>query len=240
MRSAVIIAVLAALGATPAPALQKPKVFVTNVRATQLDAPTRAALFDLIVVAANRAGTFDVVTIDDIDQELAQEKRKDAVACATMSCALELSGALGVRYLLAGRAEKLGDDVLVTVALIDTVDQRSVSGQGRGAAKADMLAKAVDNAVAEALGVMRVDLFDPRTNICKVGEAPGPDCAGQCAKGVGDSCAALGRAYWDGIGTTARVKRSGAKALRSRVGRRPSNRSAMSTAVAGASRMPLR
>ncbi len=174
------------------------------MRAPQLDVPTRAALFDLIVVAANRAGTFDVVTIDDIDQELAQEKRKDAVACATMSCAIELSGALGVRYLLAGRAEKLGDDVLVTVALIDTVDQRSVSGQGRGAAKADMLAKAVDNAVAEALGVMRVDLFDPRTNICKVGEAPGPDCAGQCGKGVGDSCAAIGRAYWDGIGTTVR------------------------------------
>src|SRR5438309_1007610 len=99
----------------PDPAQQKPKLFVTNVRAPQLDTATRAALFDLIVVAANRAGTFDVVTIDDIDQELAQEKRKDAVACATMSCAVELSGALGVRYLLAGRAEKLADEVLVTV-----------------------------------------------------------------------------------------------------------------------------
>jgi TPR repeat protein len=146
------------LWAVDGAAAKRESAFVPPVVGVGLPAPTRQALFDLVVVAANRAAVVDVVTIQDVGDMLSHERRKDALACTSVACSVEIGSALGVRYLLTTRATKLGGDLLVTAGLIDTHQQRSVSGQGRCAFREEDFDIAVNAAVAEALGVIRVSL----------------------------------------------------------------------------------
>src|SRR5208337_1104680 len=103
-------------------------------------------------VAVSRADVVDVVTVADVQNQLAQERRKDQLGCSSVSCATEIAGALGVRYLLAVSAKKFGGNLIITTSFIDTVEQKSKNGQGTCPDKEAQYNQAVDAAVAEALG----------------------------------------------------------------------------------------
>jgi len=164
-------AALPIAGSLRAQTKPRDKVFVPPVQGTDIKPAVLGAMFDLVVVAVSRADVVDVVTVEDVREQLAQEKRKDALGCTNVSCATDIAGALGVRYLLATRAKKLGSNLIVTVSLIDTAEQRSKNGQGKCADKEDEYDKAVESAVAEALGLVKHSLAGPNGASGPAGES---------------------------------------------------------------------
>jgi len=157
--TAILIAAALALPASlHAEAKSRDKVFVPPVQGKGIDPAALDTLFDLVSVAVSRADLMDVVTITDVQDQLAQEKRKDALGCSSVSCATELAGALGVRYLLAVRVRKLGGNLMVTTSFIDTVEQKSKQGQAECPNREEEYRKAVEAAVAEALGLVKHSL----------------------------------------------------------------------------------
>lgn len=136
----------------------KEKVFISPVRGEKISKDVVSTLFDFVVIAVDRAKVMRVVTMDDVNSILDQENRKDAIGCSSISCAVALGGALGVRYLLATRVKKLGSELIFTASLIDTVEQESKNGQGKCPDDLARYQGAVDAAVAEALGLVQVDL----------------------------------------------------------------------------------
>ena len=166
MRIAVILMfALALAGPARAESPAKEKVFIPPVRGEGIANDVLSALFDLVVIAVDRAQVMDVVTLDDVQAQLDQEKRKDALGCSSVACAVELGGALGVRYLLTTRVKKLGSDVIFTASLIDTREQKSKNGQGRCKDQASEYDKAVNTSVAEAFGLVKVSLSAPATSV---------------------------------------------------------------------------
>src|SRR5262245_34946996 len=89
-----LVSALATAGEPP-----REKVFITPVRGEGFKAGVLGALLDLEVAAVGRANKVDVVTPDDLEAMLDRERAKDALGCDAVTCAVELGGALGVRYL---------------------------------------------------------------------------------------------------------------------------------------------
>jgi hypothetical protein len=134
------------------------KIFVAPIKGEGISKETLSVLFDFVVIAVDRAGVMSVVTMEDLQDQLDQERRKDALGCTSIACAVELGGALGVRYLLSTRVKKLASDVIITASFIDTTEQKSKNGQGRCKDDAAEYEPAVKSAVAEALGLLKVKL----------------------------------------------------------------------------------
>jgi len=157
-----VAAMFAASMLTPPSAIAngnpRDKVFVPPVQGKNITPEILDALFDLTVAAVSRADIVDIVTIADVQDQLAQEKRKDSLGCSNVSCASEIAGALGVRYLLAVRAKKLGGNLMITTSFIDTTEQKSKIGQGECPNREEEYRKAVESAVVEALGLAKRSL----------------------------------------------------------------------------------
>lgn len=153
--------ILAALTMTPAVAAGKhparDTVFIAPVQG-KLRPEVLDALLDLVVISVARANIVDKVTLQDVEAELRQEKVKDQLSCGSVACAAEITGHLGVRYLLATNVTQLGGNLLVTMSLIDTREHTSRSGQGKSADRESEYESAVTAAVREVLGVVQTRL----------------------------------------------------------------------------------
>ncbi len=159
----VLVSIITITASARAQTPPKEKVFIPPVKGEKINTEILSALFDLVVISVDRAKVMRVVTMDDVNNMLDQEKRKDAMGCNSVSCAVELGGALGVRYLLATRAKRLGGEFIFTASLIDTNEQESKNGQGRCKNSESEYSKAVEGAVAEALSLVTVGLSPAAT-----------------------------------------------------------------------------
>lgn len=120
-----------ALMAVVASATSRDSVAVMPLTSDRLEQPVVAALNDLLLVAMDRRGSFEVVSPADISAQLGLAAMKQSLGCNDITCATELGGSLGVRYILTGSARKLGGRLILTVNLLDTRGQVAV---GRGTA----------------------------------------------------------------------------------------------------------
>ena len=68
---------------------------------------------------------------------------KDMLACDAVTCAAEIGGALGARYLLTGTARRWGGKLLITLSMIDTHDQVTYRGQAKVQDKEDQYEQAL-------------------------------------------------------------------------------------------------
>ncbi len=134
--------------ALPATAAES-KVLIVPVTG-EFDASVLAALSDLVAASAARLGHFDnIITLEDVQAQLAHERMKDVLGCDDVTCATEIGGALGVRFLLTGRARVLGSRFMITLTLIDTSDQKSLVAMGESNNFKDSYKRAVDLALTE-------------------------------------------------------------------------------------------
>ena len=140
--------------ATPfaAAASETSSVVVLPVRGS-VSAETREILGDLVAVTVARLPGKTVVTHEDVEAQLSNERMKDAIACDQTSCAAEIAGALGARYLLVSKARVVGADLLLTLSLIDTTTQRATRGQAQQPNVSKNFARIVTVAVHEAFGL---------------------------------------------------------------------------------------
>ncbi len=102
-----------------------PKLIVLPLQVTKLPADSHAVLNELLAHSIRSIERYDVLAKADIDAMLgkvAQEENCDDVACA-----VEIGGALGAQFLVAGRVAKLGDNIIIVLKLIDTEAHKVVN-----------------------------------------------------------------------------------------------------------------
>jgi len=103
-------------------------------KAAQDDAPGVASILASTLAESSR---IKVITEAEIAALIGVERQRSLMAggeCATDSCMTELAGALGSRYLVAGRLDRYGDRYILTTSLFDS---RSASSLAKPRAEAE-------------------------------------------------------------------------------------------------------
>ena len=134
--------VLAALVCAAAPSFaagdSRVKIAVLDLQARGVDAGLVQSAGTLIASELNKLEVFKVISREDIRNMLSFEKDKQGLGCeANEACLAEIGGALGVEYIIAGSLAKIGDTLVLSLALNNTrtaaVENRiseNVSGKG--------------------------------------------------------------------------------------------------------------
>src|SRR5438309_1274461 len=81
------------------------------------------------VIATRLAGHpgAKVIGFDEVRATLGLEKTRQQLGCAEESCLAEISGALGVRYVVHGRVDRFGDTLLLNAFVFDSIAAKSVT-----------------------------------------------------------------------------------------------------------------
>lgn len=125
-RSILLSTLLLSLVALPAAA---ESVVVMGLRSNKVPKSTLTVLDSLLAFAVQKNLRHEVVTTKDIEAQLGVERLKDTLGCDDVRCAADISGALGARFLMAGSIDRLGDDLLISLSLIDTQTQKTLRSQ---------------------------------------------------------------------------------------------------------------
>ncbi len=138
-------------------AAEKPHVYpvaVMPLTARRVPKDTVEILDELLVAELDATGKFQVLGVRDIEAMLGFERMKEVLGCDSVSCAVEIGGALGVGLILSGSVGRLGNKIFVQLTLIDS-SQGKVVRRGRGEVKNDenLYPDAIRMAVAEVAGV---------------------------------------------------------------------------------------
>ncbi len=137
-----------------ASAAAETRTAVMPLNAKRVPEATVDILDDLLVneVAAKSGST--VIGSQDINAILGLDKMKEALGCDDLACAVQIGGALGVDFLLTGSVSTLGDEVIVSLTLIDTRESIAKKrAQSRAEDDERFYAYAVAAAVAELYGL---------------------------------------------------------------------------------------
>ncbi|MCC6808008.1 MAG: PEGA domain-containing protein [Deltaproteobacteria bacterium] len=97
----------------------KPRLAVMPPQANRVQPDTAKAAEQLVLNALSSMGTFTVIGSSDISAILGFERMKDSLGCSDVSCAVEIAGALGANRLLTVTLSALGEQLIVTMTLID-------------------------------------------------------------------------------------------------------------------------
>ncbi|HET6345001.1 MAG TPA: hypothetical protein VFH51_08715, partial [Myxococcota bacterium] len=97
-----------------------PKLAVMPLVGKRIEAQITSVLDDLLVDAVYSTGRYNVIGAADINAMLGLEKMRDLAGCSDAACAAQIGGALGVDYLLSGNASVLGNELIVSLTLIDS------------------------------------------------------------------------------------------------------------------------
>ena len=144
-----------------------PKLGILPFAAKRINPDTVSILDDLLVHSVDQTHRYDIITASDINAMLGLEKMKDMLSCTSTVCIAELGGALGVDTLLAGSVSVLGDELIVSLTLIDIRKQHvQAREQVRVANQEGLYAGAIDQAVQA--------LFRPAASSPEAPAAPGP------------------------------------------------------------------
>jgi hypothetical protein len=68
-----------------------------------------------------------VISATEINAMVGMERMKEAIGCNDLSCAAELSGALGADYMVTGSVSVLGSSLIISLTLIDAKAQKVIN-----------------------------------------------------------------------------------------------------------------
>lgn len=144
--------------AAPAPAAAtdtKPRLVVLELTAAGGVEPQLArALTEAVTGEVAARGFFSVVSSTDVQTLLGLERQRQLTGCAedSSSCATELAGALGARFVLSGTLARLGNAYQLTLQTLDATRAQPVGRATRFASGLEALRAQLTYAVAEATG----------------------------------------------------------------------------------------
>ena len=126
----------ALLGAVPARADEpaKARIAVLEFAAAPADRERAKGLAGMVAAKLAASPGAQVVGLDEVVAALGLEKQKEALGCSDDSCLQELSGALGVRYLVHARLDRFGKSALFSAFVFDS---RAAKGLVRFSQKVD-------------------------------------------------------------------------------------------------------
>ena len=137
VRKLVLVALLCAAPSFAA-SDSRVKIAVLDLQARGVDQALVQSAGTLIASELNKLEVFKVISREDIRNMLSFEKDKQGLGCeANEACLAEIGGALGVEYIIAGSLAKIGDTMVLSLALNNTktaaVENRiseNISGKG--------------------------------------------------------------------------------------------------------------
>ncbi|MFC1609700.1 hypothetical protein ACFL6C_01960 [Myxococcota bacterium] len=107
------------------------KLAVMRLEAQRLPPAIGRILDELLLKAIADRGLHQVVSTDEINAVLSVEKQKELVGCDDVACFAEIGGALGVQELVLGSISKLGDQIIVSLKLVDVSAMKIQRAQSR-------------------------------------------------------------------------------------------------------------
>ncbi len=117
-----------ALASPAAAAPKRVKLATMDLKAQGIEAAAAQTLTDLLTGKLRDLGLFEVTSSEDIRNMLAFQADKRMVGCESdVKCLVEIGGALGVEYLVAGTVGKLGGTYLLSLRLIH-IERAKVEG----------------------------------------------------------------------------------------------------------------
>jgi TolB-like protein len=128
-------------------------IAVLNVQ-TSGDVPADIApvLSGLISTKLDKSGVFRVVTEDDVKSMVSFDQMKTALSCDDQaSCLSEIGQALGVPFMLTGTLAKLGDNLVLNLALVDIGAAKVQKRESATYADMNALTKGLDTQVERAV-----------------------------------------------------------------------------------------
>lgn len=105
---------------------QRERLAVMPLTGANVDEDLPAILDDFVTVEIAKSGAYDVVSAEEIRSVLGLEQMKQVLGCDEISCLVEISGALDVRYLVWGKVSRLGDKLNISLSLTDVREMRTV------------------------------------------------------------------------------------------------------------------
>lgn len=155
---ALLIAVLAsqADGGTAAP---EPDVTIL-VRKLDANAAAQDLVPGLSSLMTERVKTadakFKVYSQADLERVISLERQQQLVGCADESCLMELSGALGARYVISGRLDRFGDRYVLVGGRYDNQQALAAQQVRREVTDPGKLPAALDEVADELLAPLGV------------------------------------------------------------------------------------
>ena len=152
-----LLVVAAALAAAPDPTADaKPTVLVLNLDVAAGIEKDEAAILDgIIATAVGRHRELDAIAAAELARMMELEGEKQAMGCDdSTSCLGELAGAMGARYVVAGRAGVLGGLVVLSLNLFDSTAARVVARQEARADSLDAAARLLEPRVEALLAAI--------------------------------------------------------------------------------------
>lgn len=105
------------------------RLLILDFRGERVHNDDRSALRTLVADSFLRLSDLEVTTADDIRQLVDLEADREALECDVASCLGEIAGAYGVRFVVLGQVERLGDLFVLTITLFDSFEVRPVGKQ---------------------------------------------------------------------------------------------------------------
>lgn len=102
----------------------RPRAAVMPLQVARLPTEVVSVLDELLLNQLHSLRRFEVVSLSDMNALLGLEKARDLAKCNEIACAVDLGGALGARYLITGSVARLGDQIIITLKLLDTREAR--------------------------------------------------------------------------------------------------------------------
>jgi TolB-like protein len=138
LRKLLVVAVVCAAPQAFAAGDGRVKIAVLDLQARGVDKALVESAGTLIASELNKLEVFKVISREDIRNMMSFEKDKQSLGCeADQACLAEIGGALGVEYIIAGSLAKIGDTLVLSLALNNvksaTVENRvseTVTGKG--------------------------------------------------------------------------------------------------------------
>jgi hypothetical protein len=102
------------------------RIAVLEFAASPADRDRAKGLAGMVAAKLASSPGAQVVGLDEVVAALGLEKQKQALGCTEDGCLLELSGALGVRYLVHARLDRFGASALFSAFLFDSRAAKSL------------------------------------------------------------------------------------------------------------------
>lgn len=149
MRLAVIVITLGALAAHA----ERPKLLVSALTpGGGAEGALVSGFTDALTDAVSRAGLFEVLSSHDVAALLGMERQKALLGCASTQCMMELSDALGARFMMTGSLTRLGEVWQLSLTTLDSQKGTPIGRATRLASSLAALQAQLPYAVAEATG----------------------------------------------------------------------------------------
>lgn len=152
-----LVALLASQTDGGTPAQEPPTILVQRLSGNEAAGDLVGGLSALLTERVKTAdASFKIYSQADLERVVSEERQKQLVGCADESCLIELSDALGARYIISGRVDRFGDRYVLIANIYDKNEAKAGVQSRREVTDPGKLPAALDEVADEVLAPLGV------------------------------------------------------------------------------------